>query len=84
MNRLFTVLYICLIVLATSVASADTIKLVNGYEVFGKASVHPGKPETHTIVRFKNRGWMAFANTEIKEILPNDKDQFENRSGGKG
>lgn len=60
---------------------ADTIKLKNGYEIYGKASPHPGKPETHTIVRFSNLGWMALANTEIEQIIPNNKDQFEIRKG---
>ncbi len=62
-----------------AMASADTIILINGYSIQGKASAHPVFEKTHTMVKFSNGGHVTLRNSEIEQILPNNNDQFNNR-----
>ncbi len=78
--RLISVLTICLFMIGwPAMASADTVILTNGYEIYGQASAHPVFQETHTIVKFSNGGQVTLKNSQIEQTLPNTKDHFEIR-----
>jgi len=62
--------------------SADTIKLTNGYTIYGKVQEAPPnmrKPD-HYQVTFSNGGWLLVKKSEVKELELNNKDQFEERA----
>lgn len=61
--------------------SADTIKLTNGYTIYGKVQEAPPnmrKPD-HYQVTFSNGGWLLVKKSEVKEFRQDNKDQFEER-----
>lgn len=62
----------------SNTAQADTIKLKNGYTIYGKVNEIPQKP-SHYRVTFKRGGWQLLRKTEVDSIEVNDRDQFEER-----
>jgi len=79
LKSIFSVFVLC-VILATPVSlCADTIRLTNGYTIYGKVSEFSQQPDYYK-VSFKNNGWLKLKKTEIKNIEVNDRDQFEERS----
>jgi hypothetical protein len=56
--------------------NADSIFLTNDYVIYGKVVAF--KPDaTKYQVRFNNGGWLLLNKNEVKKIIVNDRDQFD-------
>jgi len=78
MKSILVYLFTLVLLFSSNAAIADTIKLNNGYTIYGKVNELPSKPN-HYQVTFKRGGWQLLRKSEVRSIEKNDRDQFEER-----
>lgn len=82
--KLICFLLLMLISILTVTIRADTIKLVNGRTIHGKAlsGIEAAKykiPSGYTRIQFKNNGWLLIRTGQVASIEIDDLDDFDKK-----